>query len=496
MTKVRYSRRMGRLSCLGVVGALAFGCTKANPAASCADGTCSDPAFPFCDAVGVVSGTPNACVAYSCTPGAVDRCEGSSALICNATATGFDTQTCTYGCDGAGGCVACLANQTTCVAGTLSVCDGNGVVSSSTACAVGCSSDATRCATLVPSNDLAAQLAMVANPPDIDLENGGLDVTTGMFTPTDPSDGSAYPVAMIFVDAAAGGQLMEVIVAHKLTLNNVGVGFSSETRPNVALAAIATSDVEIDGTLTIGLIGIDFDEQCIGEDPTSGSDHGFTDTIGGGGGGFGTIGGDGGAIGGGHGGTGGAISGNETLIPLRGGCDGGNIAQRGTRHSFGGGALQLTSLTSIEVRGIVNADASLPAAGVGAGGGTGGAILLEGPSVILDANASLLARGAGGTAGDGTDGVPQQDALSVPGGICKTDTDQVTCSAGGAGASPTVAAPNAAEFDGVTGIANVSTGGGGGGLGRIRINTADGTFTPGSGALVAGALTVGTVATQ
>jgi hypothetical protein len=344
---------------------------------------------------------------------------------------------------------------------------------------------------MVPSNGLADELAMVTSPMDLDFENGTIDLTKQTFTPT---DGSAEPIALIGLSAPDGGQELTVLVANRLTLDNVVIIATSQSRPNIAFAAVAASDIVVSGTNYVQLVGYTGDEQCQGAGFGGGSDGSATITTGGGGGGYATIGGDG-AGAGYPGGIGGAVSGNETLIPLRGGCDGGHASGR-SELSLGGGAIQLTSLTSVSVEGIIAADGTAPFSKSGAGGASGGAILLEAPVVTLGASGALLARGAGGAAGDGTTGPSQLDALSQPGGACKGGTDQETCSAGGAGASPNEAAQNGEDFNGDVGSANISTGGGGGGLGRIRINTADGTFTPGSGALVAGSLTVGPVMTQ
>ncbi|HEV7555027.1 MAG TPA: hypothetical protein VGO00_06230, partial [Kofleriaceae bacterium] len=41
-------------------------CTKPNPK-NCGDGSCTDPAFPFCDVDGSVGGEPNTCIAVTCS---------------------------------------------------------------------------------------------------------------------------------------------------------------------------------------------------------------------------------------------------------------------------------------------------------------------------------------------------------------------------------------------------------------------------------------------
>ncbi len=69
------------LQCLALVVVLGAGCTRANPARSCADGDCSDPNFPFCDVDGVLGDEPLTCVAASCTPNEVLGCREELALL-------------------------------------------------------------------------------------------------------------------------------------------------------------------------------------------------------------------------------------------------------------------------------------------------------------------------------------------------------------------------------------------------------------------------------
>ncbi len=78
-----YSLRMGgvKLAILGLV--VAVGCTKTNAAAFCADGTCSDPNFAYCDVDGAASGEPGMCIAVTCTPGKVKQCHDGAAMTCN-----------------------------------------------------------------------------------------------------------------------------------------------------------------------------------------------------------------------------------------------------------------------------------------------------------------------------------------------------------------------------------------------------------------------------
>jgi hypothetical protein len=93
-----YSVRMVgvKLAILGVL--VAVGCTRTNPAAFCADGTCSDPNFAYCDVDGAVSGEPGMCIAVTCTPGEVKQCHDGAAMTCNAGGNGYEDVACDLGC--------------------------------------------------------------------------------------------------------------------------------------------------------------------------------------------------------------------------------------------------------------------------------------------------------------------------------------------------------------------------------------------------------------
>lgn len=109
-----------------LVAALVSGCTKPNPK-SCRDGTCTDPALPFCDVDGALSGEPETCIAVSCTPGEFTACRGDLAITCNGAGTDYDLLQCERGCDETvGGCRMCTPNETVCSNGRVSTCDANG----------------------------------------------------------------------------------------------------------------------------------------------------------------------------------------------------------------------------------------------------------------------------------------------------------------------------------------------------------------------------------
>lgn len=151
--------------------------------------------------------------------------------------------------------------------------------------------------------------------------------------------------------------------------------------------------------------------------------------------------------------------GNPTLIPLLGGSAGGNHAGTG----YGGGAVQITSLVSIDVSGEIVANGDGGGSGStsigGNGGGSGGAILLEAPTV--SGTGKLFANGGGGGSltETGADGL--ESAQGAPGG-------GQTGGAGAAGA--TVAGAAGSQVVGK----DTDNGGGGGGAGYVRINSTTG----------------------
>jgi hypothetical protein len=210
-----------------------------------------------------------------------------------------------------------------------------------------------------------------------------------------------------------------------------------------------------------------------------------TSRNGGGGGGLGTGGGTGGDTGQGTVGGGGQPE-TGLLVPLRGGCAGGNASNRVASNGFGGGgggAIQISARNTLTVTGTIQSSgaggnggmANATAPGGGGGGGSGGVIVLEADA--LDASGSVCANGGGGGGGGelngGQIGQPGDPGTCSPnlqaaGGIGVTD--------GGVGGAA-IANPSAGE----NGSSNAA-GGGGGGVGRIvftaRMKTTAGMVSP------------------
>jgi hypothetical protein len=161
---------------------------------------------------------------------------------------------------------------------------------------------------------------------------------------------------------------------------------------------------------------------------------------------------------------GGKPYGTPQLVPLVGGSAGGGGMPAGIGNSggAGGGAVQLVAGTEITIAagGFVNAGGGGGRANGGAGG-SGGAILIEAPTVTVAG--TLAANGGGGAVFNG--GAPGQNGQprAMP-----ANGSAPTAGSGSAGA--TINGGNGA----ITSGDNNSSGGGGGGAGRIRIDTTTG----------------------
>jgi len=464
------------------------GCTKANPAKHCDDGTCIDPNYPFCDVSGAVAGEPGACIATACTANQFVECRGDVEVRCNAEGTNYNVATCERGCDAAAnGCRLCDRGETACTNGQVARCDVSGVVMASELCTLGCFEDEPRCREIDPSNGLAAYFDMVQNPPDLDLANALFDTSTGEVS----DNGQSISVPSFAVTAPIGGVPLRVFVVNSAKITQAWAGDPTSLSTGPGFVLLARGEIRISGQLGASSTGGSASELpgCSGGNGLLRTNCNYSASSGGGGG-FATNGAKGGTIANNSepGGAAGIASGNEKLIPLRGGCQGGRVDDSSgpilIRGGGGGGAMQLVSRTKIVVDGIINVkggggDGEEYDVGVYviAGGGSGGAILLEAPSVILDVNGVLDATG-----GDGSD-------------IC-FDLASFNCSLRGAGAKPGVAATAGVDIDCLSNGKATVSGSGGGGLGRIRINTVDGTYTKASSATEGGALTSGTIATR
>lgn len=371
---------------------------------------------------------------------------------------------------------ACADTNVACSGDTLVVCTAAGATPIEAPCGWGCNvlGSSPRCNRLIPTGGGATIVDTTDSVLQLSSEfslSGTLDGTLGRINgATAESQGIAY--------ALVGG--IAVFRFKRLSIGGVRlVG----TAP---IVLVSDGEIAVSGTIdATGSCGIGAPELAGagggngGETPGAdgalegGGKGGVAgDTTGaGGGGGFGAAGGE---SGGGE--LGGLAVGDAIVTALRGGGGGG--AGSGTE-SFqgggGGGAIQLISNTRIRiaVAGNINAGGCGGRRGAGtgepgAGGGAGGAIVLEAPEVILEAGRVLAVNGGGGGGG----GIGATD-----GGAGRLSRDPALGGTAGEGGAAGGDGGAGATFLGAIGGAAKFPGGGGGAVGRIRINTRNGTAT-------------------
>jgi hypothetical protein len=357
--------------------------------------------------------------------------------------------------------LACLANQALrCDGADLVRCSPDGTAEVRDSCPVGCSASALRCNDVDPSNGLAPLLDMTAGEPDVDL---GAAATINTDDGSVVVDGAPFVMRSMAI-AQTAAPIIRVFIVRSLVTNDVTITGSN------AFAVVSSGDLKIGGVFATSVSsgpGRFNDGTCKG---TAGEIPGTGPVAGSGGGGFGFAGGRGGSAtnnnGTAAGGSGGSPTGNPRLIPLRGGCDSGSYSGP-VGFGVGGGAMQLVSRTRLTISGVVAANGSSLS-----GGGSGGGILLEAP--VVEVSGSVMANGGAGAGGclfpkKGEDG--RLDARPASHGIgC---SDSATAADGGDGGALNAGAGNGGSAnEASTGI--VFGGHGGGGVGRIRINTVPG----------------------
>jgi hypothetical protein len=487
--------RMKRLGVV-LVSLFATACTKANPK-SCVDGLCTDQRYPFCDVDGTLGGEPQECIAVTCTPDEFAQCRGDQELRCNATGNDYDAIECELGCsDATEGCRLCEPNETRCTNGKVATCDANGAIVSAETCLLGCFEDKPRCRRIAPSNNLGEYLDLAASLPDLDLLNAVFDTGTGMVT-----NNGGFPTPVPSFTAGNGdGPTIRVFLANNVRINN---GSARSTTDPVRVSGPAFALIARGTIVLEGRFGVDATAGGIANTMCAGGVGNYFETdsayraIASGGGANATAGAKGGDIAGIAGGAGGQPFGTDILIPLKGGCPGGGVnLNNGTIFPFntpGGGAAQFTSETSITILGTIDARGATGTAEqagiIGAavyGGGAGGSILIEAPQVTLGPDAKLIAKGGGGGS-YGPSTMTNDTTSPDPGNDGNPD--------GGDGAAPNVAAEPGEPSPFSTGSALFS-GGGGGGLGRVRINTKDTTYQRPNTVVEAAALTSGLIKTR
>jgi hypothetical protein len=391
----------------------------------------------------------------------------------------------------------CTPGDSTCTGGMLSVCNDDGTAFDNSTCEIGCNTSGVACLALQPTPPAIASDFVYAGltEPTIAASQTLLvfDVDSGEI-----KDGSGANVRMPNTDPMArnveNGIGFHVVTGvgiwtfAKLTVPATATIVFKHSAAAAGAAILSASDLTIAGTLDArgymdptqvstlctgtvagpgGTIGASGATAATG---TGAGGSAADATTGGGGAGYGAGGGIGGNHGGTLGGTAGATAGASTINPLAGGFGGGCSGTAGTTNGGGGGgggALQLAAEGTITVSGGINAGGCGGSAGAaahgGGGGGSGGAVLIEAPTVHVTATGVLAANGGGGGAGG--------DATSSAGTPGKTSEDPA---GGGTGGSAGGAGGALGATAGVQGTGGNGAGGGGGGVGRVRLNSSAG----------------------
>lgn len=374
--------------------AVAAGCTKKNPDATCANGVCLDPKYPFCDTDGVISGTPNSCVAVSCAPMAFQACDGSQAITCDSSGSNYGVAPCPNGCSaGAGGCNACVPSSSSCGSGALITCDSNGEIAETEACQLGCVDAPTPHCTYISPRYL----------PNICDTPSSTTFTIALSSTFDTDDDSNCTNVV----AQTGAPGLCVVHAQTITIeaNKTLQVISSLNQPvgtgsGRGFALVADGDLLVLGAIDLSGSGLASGPGASGV-TSGGTILGGGTPTGGGGAGFQQAGGaganassDGGADNGGA-----ATTDPALLLSLIGGYPNGG----------GGGG----GMTLISCHGTVNVSGLIAAGGGGAqavytilgtpepgpGGGAGGYVVLQGMNVVV--TGQMYANGGGGAAGVG-----------------------------------------------------------------------------------------------
>jgi hypothetical protein len=414
----------------------------------------------------------------TCEAGQPVACQGDDIVVCGQDGASHRTVSCDISCDPDTLSCTCEPNTSRCEDSVESVCGSDGHATPHE-CSLGCF-DETRCADLDATNRLTQFLDEAVGGPDLTLPDGTIIDTDDQEIIVDGLPINATPV-LLAAPADPGGIQVLVFAVSSLTITGDVV-----TRGRPALAFVSDGDITVNGIVRVqagpGIDGTGGGDNLIVCDP---GPPAYGHISGRGGGGFGGRGGQGGdIIGDITGGAGGAIVGNEAIIPLRGG---------GQDPSFlgAGGALQLVSRTRI----AISDGGALHAGGLAGldnrtGGSAGGGVVLEAPVVVVSGAASAIAANGGGGGCGGGDMITssaEEGRLDDQRAAGCVSVDMGDGGKGGAGTTP-----NGTPGEDMAGCPMVA-GQGGGGVGRIRINNADGAFTPTNGAVISPPASVGTV---
>lgn len=454
----------------------------------------------LCLADGGCAGVPKSCPAPASSCLGAGTCQEALDGGCSypvLTGGCNDLNNCTVGdmCGSDGGCagtmVGCVAPGECFNVSSMCLADGGCIFTPKTG--MGCGGGGTCSVTGVcvppaafpytPSNFTEAQLPALAGAMTFDCGVTVVDTQSadGGVAWSNNCAGNPTPA---FAVIQVGGQPATVLYVNAIS---VPAGDALRVVGGRPLIVAVRTTLVVGGVISArstkaGGAGAGADVDCISN--RGGADGtGATQTAGGGGGGaFGANGANGSnGNNGGSSGNGGQSFGTASLVPLRGGCHGGNggrpMGNFGLRGA-GGGAVQFSvaGAFTLNAAGVITASGAGGRGGeydqrtAGGGGGSGGAVLIEGVTVAINNGSFVTANGGGGAEGSGIgfgfDGLDGEDGYSASASRT-TAQDSVVCGGGGgsggarAGASTPGTAPS---------CANSSGGGGGGGIGRIRFN--------------------------
>ncbi len=397
-------------------------CTKSNPAASCSEGACSDPAFPFCDAEGLFSNTPGSCIAVTCTPGEIALCVGDEAIVCADDGAAYEHVLCDLGC-------VDLPQP--------------------------------HCAYIEPR-----YLPDICDAPA--SQDSFAPTSSGTFDPNFDTNCNGGIVAQTGAPGICVLHYRTISIPQDVTLTVTG---TLNMPPGRAIAFVADEELVIDGILDLSALrGISGPGG--GVILSGGTTMGNNAKPGGGGAGGKTAGApgatdtqDGGAA------NGGAQAADPSFLAvLVGGAaaaQGGNPGQEPLFGGGGGGAGTLVSCRSaLTVRGTIDAGGGGGMGGLlalasfpGAGGGAGGYVVLQGKEIAV--TGMMFANGGGGGAGmraDQTNGSRGQD-----GSLSDTDGARGGNPFNNEGAGGNGGVGSSAPTSGKKPTQTPATGGGGGG---------------------------------
>jgi hypothetical protein len=405
----------------------------------------------------------------------------------------------------------CKVFESACAGRVLRRCTVLGQLPEEETCPWGCTTTSTgpHCGQLVPSG--GAVLTSDLSDPSNMLLDTTIGTGTTLYT-SDVSNGSAGEITNSTRGSNNDPLVYEVRNGIGFVVrNNVGIfRFKNLTingtlslRGSAAVALVAVGDITINGRLDAQGSGSGCGSGSNTRNPgpggfAGGSSESIGSGPGGGGSGSSVSSEESGGGGGGHGATGGSgakppihvayptggpVFGDVTITSLRGGAGGGGGGSGGNSGGDGGGgggAVQLVASGTVRIMGLGNGINAGGCGGEGAsdsggGGGAGGTILIEAPSIVIDGAGLAVDGGGGGGGGNGSNGQPGQLTSSR--------------SRGGSGSGSGGSGGAAGGLAGLAGVYNLRGGGGGGAVGRIRLNTYDGTVTILSSGFISPSLT-------